>query len=169
MTATDINDDAILNHIRRNVARNSHLFPPAGDVMVAPLDFVTDTSLLDREQFDLVLAGDVIYDDIITANFISFIEKLTTLTAVGDRSLSIVIATEKRYVFTVADLDTMAPAFDFFMEQLALVMQRYSVLGLEFIDINFPQYFCYERTADLVLIKLSMGRNYNAMPSLDNM
>jgi len=101
-----------------------------------------------------------------------------------------------RYVFTLADLDTMAPAYYFFMEQLE------SVLGLSLnsfserdfsartesslrsvqesprlppvpetailtsaggktvrlsivpVSLNFqdlPQYFCYERTKDLVL------------------
>ena len=157
MTVTDIDDAGILEQIRRNIAINNHLLPPTHTIHVAPLDFTNDTSLLDKEDsFDMVLAGDVIYDDNITAAFVSFIGKLAAKAAAEGTSLSMVIATEKRYVFTLAELDTVAPAFDCFLELLAELMQKQDRIRLEFLDTDFAQYFCYERSKELVLIKVSL-------------
>lgn len=158
VTATDIPNDGILEQIRRNVARNSHLIPPAGSVRVASLDFANDTSMIDDEHFDLMLAGDVIYDDDITLNFVRFIERVAAISTFKDTSVSIVISMEKRYVFTLSDLDTVAPAFDFFLEELEQLRQRQSRMSLEFLEADFPQYFCYERSAEMVLLMLSFGK-----------
>ncbi len=160
VTATDIDDEAILSQLERNVARNSHLIPPAGGVTVAALDFSHDTTIIHKEPFDLVLAGDVIYDDDITSSFVSFIGQLASMASLRKRTMSIVIATEKRYVFTLAELDTVAPAFDFFMNQLDQLMQQQTRdqgkrMDLEFQIIDFPQYFCYERSKEMVLLKLT--------------
>ena len=160
MTATDIADSNILEQLRRNVAKNSHLLPAAASITVAPLDFAAHTACaLDDEHFDIVLAGDVIYDDMITTSFVSFIKYLVSA---AKSPVSVIIATEKRYVFTLAELDTVAPAFDFFMAQLAQLVRWGGQdsgggerIGLEFLDTDFPQYFCYERSAEMVLLKLS--------------
>ncbi len=160
VTATDIDDEAILSQLERNLARNSHLIPSSTGVTVAALDFSRDTTLIQQEPFDLVLAGDVIYDDDITSSFVSFIGQLASRAGLQKRTMSVVIATEKRYVFTLAELDTVAPAFDFFMNQLdQLMMQQTRDQGkrmdLEFQNIDFPQYFCYERSKEMVLLKLT--------------
>jgi predicted nicotinamide N-methyase len=143
------------------VARNSHLIPPSTGITVAALDFSRHTTIIQKEPFDLVLAGDVIYDDDITSSFVSFIGQLaSSMAGIQNSTVSVVIATEKRYVFTLAELDTVAPAFDFFMNQLdQLMMQQTRDQGkrmdLEFQNIDFPQYFCYERSKEMVLLKLT--------------
>jgi len=63
------------------------------------------------------------------------------------------VALEKRYVFTIADMDTVAPCFEYFYENLQLVLSDYRI---EKVDTDpVPQYFCYERTKDLVLFRIS--------------
>lgn len=73
-------------------------------------------------------------------------------------------------MFTVADLDTGAPMYDHFMDELENILQIYpGCLGkpihgetgdifhltLQFHPTDiFPQYFSYERNAHLVLLHL---------------
>lgn len=56
---------------------------------------------------------------------------------------------EKRYVFTVADMDTVAPAYDHFVNQLANLDIR-----IELLNTDFKQYFCYEKGKEMVLLKI---------------
>lgn len=88
----------------------------------------------------------VIYDDRITDAFVKTIQKL--LSAPGKRS--IYVALEKRYVFTVADLNAVAPCFDYFLQQL----QKLKNIVWEEVQLNFPQYFQYDRVKELVLLKI---------------
>ena len=60
-----------------------------------------------------------------------------------------------RYVFTLADLDTVAPAYDYFVERLKSHEQS-EQLVYHNIDIDFPQYFCYDRTTEMTLIEISL-------------
>jgi hypothetical protein len=61
-----------------------------------------------------------------------------------------------RYVFTVADLDSVAPCYDYFLQCLQkaqgkLLDTRWEV---EQLPIDFPQYFNYERVKELVLWRI---------------
>lgn len=63
------------------------------------------------------------------------------------------IALEKRYVFTLAELDTGAPCYEYFLQRIR-DMQKIIKWKLEQVAIDFPQYFDYERSKELVLLKL---------------
>ena len=52
-------------------------------------------------------------------------------------------------MFTVADLDTVAPAYDHFVNQLANLDIR-----IELLNTDFKQYFCYEKGKEMVLLKI---------------
>ena len=52
-------------------------------------------------------------------------------------------------MFTVADLDTVAPAHDHFLNKLDTMD-----VTLEFLDTQFKQYFCYDRGDEMVLMKI---------------
>lgn len=62
----------------------------------------------------------------------------------------IYIALEKRYVFTIADCDSVAPCYEYCLECI-----RKHNLKLEEIDLNFPQYFVYDRVKELVMWKVT--------------
>lgn len=89
----------------------------------------------------------VIYDDRITDAFIKTIQNLLS---VPPKRL-IYVALEKRYVFTIADLNAVAPCFDYFMQQLS----KLKGVTFEEVELNFPQYFQYQRVKELVLLKIS--------------
>lgn len=66
-------------------------------------------------------------------------------------SRSIYIALEKRYVFTITDSDTVAPCYDFFLDCL----KNLKNVKMEEVELDFPQYFQYDRVKELVLWNIS--------------
>lgn len=94
----------------------------------------------------------MIYDDDLTDAFVQTLIKLLEDNA---KRRTIYIALEKRYVFTVADLESLAPCYEHFLSGIDKI--RWSKnWSFESIPIDFPQYFEYERVKELVLLKLSV-------------
>ena len=60
-------------------------------------------------------------------------------------------------MFTIADLDTVAPAYDFFMEKLETFCDKQTKITHELLDLDFPQYFCYDKSQELTLIKINIS------------
>lgn len=89
----------------------------------------------------------VVYDNSITEAFVRTVQKL--LCEPSQRC--IYIALEKRYVFTIADCDTVAPCYEYFLE----CIEKLNNVSMEQVDLNFPKYFQYERVKELVLWKIS--------------
>jgi len=101
---------------------------------------------------DMVICADVIYDDDLTDAFVDTLTKI--LESKPNRPI-VYIALEKRYVFTVADLESLAPCYEHFLSCIDKI--RWSKnWKFESIPIDFPQYFEYERVKELVLLKLSV-------------
>ncbi|XP_060535074.1 methyltransferase-like protein 22 [Cylas formicarius] len=146
---TDVNRGEIFDVIRANCARNNHL--TARPVEVIELDFQEAilpskiTSLLPKVS--TIVAADVIYDDTLTD---AFVETLGKLLAVPPKRRAYV-ALEKRYVFTVADRDCVAPCYDYFLGRL----DKLENVIAEQVEIDFPQYFRYDRVKELVLWRIS--------------
>ena len=55
-------------------------------------------------------------------------------------------------MFTLSDLDVVAPCYDYFFENLESVLSAYNIEQVDTSQI--PQYFCYERVKELVLFKI---------------
>nr|CAI5858785.1 unnamed protein product [Callosobruchus analis] len=89
----------------------------------------------------------VVYDDSLTDAFVSTVCKL--LAPSGDRC--IFVALEKRYVFTIADCDSVAPCYEYFLQRL----KQTKGIKSEEVALDFPQYFRYDRVKELVMWKLS--------------
>lgn len=89
----------------------------------------------------------VIYDDRITDAFVNTIKNLLSVPP----KRSIYVALEKRFVFTITDLNAVAPCFDYFMQQL----QKLKNISYEEVELNFPKYFQYDRVKELVLLRIS--------------
>jgi len=157
--ATDINNKEILKLMQRNVERNRHLLE--GEVVVKALNFKDDLMIVqeDLKNIEIVLAGDIIYDDDITEDFIEFMVNLHNI--VKCDTLKFIVALEKRFVFTVADLDTVAPAHDFFMDQLEQFSNKYPLhkICTTKISLDFTQYFCYERSKDMLMLEIVVKKN----------
>jgi len=153
VVATDIEGKGILELMEKNILRNKNLLK--GDIIVKPLNFKSDLSHReDLKPIETVLAGDIIYDDDITEDFMTFIVNLHN--QVTCDKLKFLVALEKRFVFTVADLDTVAPAHDFFIDQLEKfnTERKLHNISIKYIDLDFPQHFCYERSKDLMMLEI---------------
>lgn len=98
----------------------------------------------------------MIYDNDITDDFVKTLVRIIDPSDYNcSKDKEIYIALEKRYVFTLADLDTTAPCYEYFLQNIRDV-QKTMNLKFELIDIDFPQYFIYERSKELILMKLSL-------------
>lgn len=97
----------------------------------------------------------VIYDDRLTESFMKILEELLNTPP----TKSIIIALEKRYVFTVADLESVAPCYETFLSLLEKCKCRNlkHQWTIEQIPVDFPQYFKYDRVKELVLWKITSG------------
>lgn len=121
-----------------------------------PLDF-TETSWseeLSREvaDTDIILAADVIYDDDITAAFVSTLQRILNTRP----PKTLYMALEKRYVFTIEHLDSVAPCYETFLTLIDKVNtdNPHSKWTMELLPLNFPKYFTYERAKELLLWKI---------------
>ncbi|KAH9641697.1 hypothetical protein HF086_005143 [Spodoptera exigua] len=95
----------------------------------------------------------VIYDDDLTAAFVSTIQKI--LNTEPPKTLYMVL--EKRYVFTIEHLDSVAPCYETFLTLLDKVKTEnaHSTWNIQQLPLDFPKYFTYDRVKDLVLWKIS--------------
>merc|ERR1719376_895197 len=135
--ATDLKDQAVLDLLQRNITRNASLAD--GKVSVMPLDFNDDLDhLTGLDKVDLVLAGDVIYDDTITHSFVKFLLRLRQHLS---GPLKALVTLERRVVFTVADLEERCPAYEHLSSRLEEEKER--VVAKE-IEIDWGRHLCYE-------------------------
>nr|CAG4648844.1 EOG090X0C5G [Polyphemus pediculus] len=148
--STDISSCNILKLIEANCQENSKWI--RGKVSVCELDFYKDTFSEDLtviiEKSKLIIAADVVYHDDLTDAFLKTLKKIM-LMGVEKTAL---IALEKRFVFTISDLDVVAPCYDYFFENLQRVLSAFDIEQLNTSLV--PQYFCYERVKELVLFKI---------------
>ncbi|XP_076661478.1 methyltransferase-like protein 22 isoform X2 [Halictus rubicundus] len=104
---TDVDVEGILKLIRKNFLRNSSYIK--SKIYVTELDFLKSTwpTFYEKRMNEatIILAADVIYDENITEGFVQTLKKLLY----SKIPKTVYIALEKRYVFTVANMDTTAP------------------------------------------------------------
>lgn len=158
VVCTDINIGGILDIIKSNFNRNKK-FIKAITMKTLELDFMASSNWSDDinktiMNTDIILAADVIYDDELTDAFIKTLEVILN-TSSPNRKKIVYVALEKRYVFTVADMDTCAPCYEYFLNEFYKLKTKHSHWTIEAISIDFPQFFDYERTNALVLWKIA--------------
>ncbi|XP_066603815.1 methyltransferase-like protein 22 [Prorops nasuta] len=147
---TDINDGGILKMIQRNFIRNNSYVKARFSVEELNFFNLTWSSNQHKkfnEEIDIILAADVIYDDKITDAFIDTLVKLLS----GKPQKTAYISLEKRYVFTIADMDTVAPMYE---EFLSCIKKKNCNWSVEYVQLDFPRYFKYNRTKHMVLMKI---------------
>lgn len=95
----------------------------------------------------------VIYDDDITE---AFVRTIVSLLLELPKLKAIYIALEKRYVFTLEDMDSVAPCYDYFLRYFEKRNGRFGVNRWKLINVcmDFPRYFDYDKVKDLVLLKV---------------
>ena len=160
--ATDL--QLALPLLTKNIEKNlpSHL---VDKVKASTFDVTSPKKSVDNfESVDLVLGADLIYDFELTDGIVETLKMLLVQLKESEKK-TILFTLEKRYIFTVKNLDTVAPAFDYFVTQLEdlksdLLLNWNLILNIEPVPLHqICQSFCYERTKDLTLLKLSVLNN----------
>lgn len=146
---TDINLGEILNIVKRNFIRNISYVKCK--FYIEELNFLNlkwSQSLEEKINVtDIIIAADVIYDDVITDGFVTTLDKILKK---KDSKIAY-IALEKRYVFTVANMDTVAPMYE---EFLRCIRRRNLNWNIEYVKIDFPRFFKYDRVKHMILMKI---------------
>ncbi|XP_065561049.1 methyltransferase-like protein 22 isoform X2 [Artemia franciscana] len=154
--ATDVDRGEILKMIKSNVEENKEHIN--GEVIVNELDFFTKEWKESLKQIlpevTTIIAADLVYHNTLTDAFVDTLKDLMT----SGKDKQAFIALERRCVFTLEDMETVAPCYDYFRKSLdALVDSTIEGWNMELIEIkeNFPQYFCYEKVRELVILKIT--------------
>ncbi|KAL4712033.1 hypothetical protein ACJJTC_003700 [Scirpophaga incertulas] len=158
VVCTDIELGGILHLIKLNIKYNSRIVK--SDIKVMPLDFTKAWSrelTKEIQETDIILAADVIYDDDVTAAFVTTVQRILNLNP--PKELYVVL--EKRYVFTIEHMDSVAPCYETFLALLDKVKtgSSHSTWTVQQLPLDFPKYFMYERVKDLVLWKITSKCN----------
>ena len=146
---TDIDVKGLLKLIHRNFMRNKAYIKSKVDIK--GLDFLNlKWPTFYKKRIDepaIILAADVIYDEIVTKGFVQTLTELLN----SNVQKVVYITLEKRYVFTTANMETTAPMYEEFLDLIKVKQFNWHV---EYIKIDFPQYFKYKRLEQMVLIKI---------------
>lgn len=165
---TDIAE--VISLTRRNIQRNVSDLSSLIDVF--PLNVnQTEVSRISECDVELILAADLIYDDSLTDDIIKTIQRLIlqqysrqTPKKIVQTSklLTCLFSIEKRFNFTIRKLDVSAHAYDYFLQRLGelneIITTLYNELSILYstLDTKVHQWFCYERSKDLVIIKIEV-------------
>ncbi len=159
--ATDLPE--LMDLIRENCSTNGATIGTApGKLTVHPFDvtkpMLSEGVLADfMSKADIVLGCDVIYDNDVTDGIIGFMKSVICDFKV--QGMTFLFTVEKRYIFTVDDLDVVAPSYEYFLAKCTDLESdsiRVDVNITSEQDIN--QYFCYERSKDLVLLQINIAK-----------
>ncbi|XP_031250252.1 methyltransferase-like protein 22 isoform X1 [Pistacia vera] len=178
---TDYGDE-ILDNCAKNIELNSGVFDRRGSVNVRELNWMNpwppNISLADSasqryswnqseleevKRAHLLVAADVIYSDDLTDAFFSILERLMSL---GSKKV-LYLALEKRYNFSISDLDVVANGYSHFRSYLREEGESKSpecgstpcFVGKR-IDLNeIPQYVKeYDRGSDVELWQIKYNK-----------
>ena len=144
---------------KKNVDVNSGLLQRG--VQLIPFDVIEDIGSVPEElsAASLLYGADVVYDDELSDAIVTLMEKLLNTHPKVERR-RFLFSVEKRFVFTIKDLLTVAHAFEYFMAKMTekLLEEGNRVRGTYDVKVEvingdeITQTFCYERSPDMVLI-----------------
>ncbi|XP_066977522.1 methyltransferase-like protein 22 isoform X1 [Macrobrachium rosenbergii] len=155
VTVTDIDRGDILKLISRNLNRNAHLL--SADTEVKEIDF-TNHQTIDvmgehLKNVSVIIVADAIYDNRLTDSFLNTVLRLMS----EPPSKTLYLALEKRYVFTLEDMDSVAPCYEYLLTRLDwLCCQNLSLVewNIKLLDPLSEQYFTYERNKNLIIYEI---------------
>ena len=146
---------------KKNLDVNSGLLQRGRGVHLIPFDVIDDIGRVPEELSgaSLVYGADVVYDDDLSDAIITLMEKLLITHPMLERR-RFLFSVERRFVFTIKDLRTVAHAFEYFMEKMrekfleegGRVRATYDVKVEVMGGDKITQTFCYERSPDVALI-----------------
>ena len=139
--------DLLKENLHSNNSKNVEVFP------LDLKDFTKDNKVF--REIDIVIGADVIYDNDVTDGVINFLQRL--LDDATKDTLEFIFTIDKRYIFTIDDMETVAPSYEYFMSQLTDLdpAEAWNIKCEEIPADQIHQTFCYERSPDLCLILIN--------------
>ena len=139
--------DLLKENLHSNNSKNVEVFP------LDLKDFTKDTKF---REIDIVIGADEIYDNDVTDGVINFLQWILHDSSRGN--LEFIFTIDKRYIFTIDDMETVAPSYEYFMSQLTDLDQTgaWNIKIEEIPADQIHQTFCYERSPDLCLILIKL-------------
>ena len=146
---------------KKNVDVNSDLLRGRRGVQVIPFDVIGDIGRVPEELSgaSLVYGADVVYDDELSEAIVNLMETLLVKHPNLEKR-RFLFSVEKRFVFTIKDLRTVAHAFEYFMTKMKQKLFEEGCRVRDAYDVNvevmsgdrITQTFCYERSPDMVIV-----------------
>uniref|UniRef100_A0A3Q3D9Y6 Methyltransferase 22, Kin17 lysine n=1 Tax=Hippocampus comes TaxID=109280 RepID=A0A3Q3D9Y6_HIPCM len=151
---TDVGED-LLGMCQRNITLNEHMIERAGgDVKVRLLDWLRSdlctATGTDEKHGIFIFVSPVCYDDELTDGFFRTLYRLCNNFA---HACNIFISIEKRFNFTLRQMDVSCDAYNHFqhcLSQLEDVEDGQCSYAVEQLPCTFPQFLQYERIDHLV-------------------
>ena len=139
--------DLLKENLHSNNSKNVEVFP------LDLKDFTKDNKVF--REIDIVIGADVIYDNDVTDGVINFLQWILDDSTRGN--LEFIFTIDKRYIFTIDDMETVAPSYEYFMSQLTDLdpAEAWNIKCEEIPADQIHQTFCYERSPDLCLILIN--------------
>ncbi|XP_077390408.1 methyltransferase-like protein 22 isoform X2 [Festucalex cinctus] len=170
---TDVGED-LLSMCQRNITSNEHMIEHAGgEVRVRQLDWLrsdictdpdVELSWTEEEVADIhdnasfIIAADVCYDDELTDGFFRTLYRLCNNFA---HACTVFISIEKRFNFTLRQMDVSCDAYNHFqhcLSQLEELEDGQCSYTVQQLPCTFPQFLQYERIEQLELWKVTANR-----------
>jgi len=111
----------------------------------------TENDLKNKQDIEIVMAADVVYDDCLTDHLFRLLENLAS----EPPKKTILLSLERRLNFTLEKLDVSCPAHDHFLRRLSEWENRAKSVQVQRIPTDFPQTFDYKRNEYLEIWKIS--------------
>ncbi|KAK9814145.1 hypothetical protein WJX72_001243 [[Myrmecia] bisecta] len=129
----------------------------------------TPRDLQELSGLQVLLGADTVYDNDLTEAFVQTARQLLLAGSAGGCQPVMYVALEKRFNFTLRDMDARAHAFEYFVrlvssdssrQQPAAGTEQVAGLSAERIQpATIPQVLKYERSEDLELWKIKLARD----------
>ena len=110
-------------------------------------------------NFNVILGADVIYSKDITDGIFNVISKYSLDNSANkdsDFDKKLYFAIDKRYIFTLDALETVAPAYEYFMSKIDELRAWKKLTVSIYEESEIEQAFCYERSKDLVVVSVQI-------------
>ncbi|XP_020596907.1 methyltransferase-like protein 22 isoform X2 [Phalaenopsis equestris] len=145
-------------------------WPPHTETFQKPKYSWTSSEVAEVERATLILAADVIYSDELTSSLFNILEKLMSR---GSKKV-LYLALEKRYNFSLDDLDVVANGYakfrSFLEDEECMLPEEVSFpcfMGKQIDTWKIPQYIReYERGRDLELWRIRLCTNQSQLQDI---
>lgn len=151
--------DILMDTLKKNLQRNKVNFENT-KLEVLDVNAYESSAIFPKlPSFNVILGADVIYSKDITDGIFNVISKYSLDNSANndpDFDKKLYFAIDKRYIFTLDALETVAPAYEYFMSKIDELRAWKKLTVSIYEESEIEQAFCYERSKDLVVVSVQI-------------